>query len=35
MRLRPTYGVGVLIFRDKQSLLGFRVQTAFPRNDDQ
>jgi hypothetical protein len=33
--LRRTYGVGVYIFHDKLSRNGFRIQTAYPRNDDQ
>lgn len=31
--LRSTYGVGVLIMRDPGSKRGYRVHTAYPRND--
>ncbi len=33
--VRRTYGVGVFIYHDKRSPNGFRVHTAYPRNDDQ
>ncbi|WP_342149504.1 RNase A-like domain-containing protein [Methylorubrum sp. SB2] len=31
--LRNTYGVGILIMRDSGSKRGYRVHTAYPRND--
>lgn len=31
--VRDTYGVGVLIVRDARSTRGYRVHTAYPRND--
>jgi hypothetical protein len=32
--LRDTYGVGVYILHDRRSPRGYRVRTAYPRNDD-
>ena len=34
MYIRPTYGVGVLIRRDRRSPRGYTVITSYPRNDD-
>jgi hypothetical protein len=33
--IRRTYSVGVSIYHDKRAPRGFKVRTAFPRNNDQ
>jgi hypothetical protein len=35
IRVRRTYGIGVVIDHDRRTPRGFSVRTAYPRNDDQ